>query len=112
MYRRVKQTGLSGSAVVAELFNVPESDCNFVAFDAGQAFKRTIPRPIVAGHVGDPDVYGAQQHALLLHVDIPLDVQLDWARESPRGGQPASSVARSRPQRAISSSWYSNHTVW
>lgn len=77
MYRRVKQTGLIGSALFAELFNVPESDCNFVAFDAGQAFKCTIPRPIVAGHVGDPDVYGAQQHALLLDVDIPLDVQLD-----------------------------------
>ena len=76
MYRRVKQTGIISAGLFAALYHVPESQCNFVAFDGGQAFKCTIPRPIVAGHVGDPDVYGAQQHAPLLEVEIPLDVHI------------------------------------
>ncbi len=33
--------------------------------------KGTIPRRISSGNVVDTDVYGAQQHALLLDVEIP-----------------------------------------
>jgi hypothetical protein len=36
-----------------------------------RAFKATLPRLIPAGAFGDSDVYGAQQHAPLLEVDIP-----------------------------------------
>ena len=32
-----------------------------------------MDRPVIAGSPGDTDVYGAQQHAPLLDVDIPLN---------------------------------------
>ena len=35
-------------------------------------FKATLPRLIPAGDIGDTDVYGAQQHAPLLDVEIPV----------------------------------------
>ena len=38
------------------------------------AFKATLPRLVPAGDIGDTDVYGAQQHAPLLEVDIPVNV--------------------------------------
>ena len=34
--------------------------------------KATLPRLKSAGDIGDTDVYGAQQHAPLLDVDIPV----------------------------------------
>ena len=50
----------------------PEQITDFVEFDPGRAIKATFPRPVSSGAVGDTDVYGAQQHAPLLDVEIPL----------------------------------------
>ncbi len=44
----------------------------FTVYDAGLAFKATLPRLIPAGDIGDTDVYGAQQHAPLLAVEVPV----------------------------------------
>ena len=44
----------------------------FSIYDAGLAFKATIPRLVPAGDIGDTDVYGAQQHAPLLDVKVPM----------------------------------------
>ena len=44
----------------------------FTEYPAGNAFKATIPRLVPSGDVGDTDVYGAQQHAPLLDVEIPI----------------------------------------
>ena len=37
-----------------------------------RAFKATFPRLVPAGDIGDTDVYGCQQHAPMLDVDIPV----------------------------------------
>ena len=39
---------------------------------ADLAFKATIPRRIPSGDIGDTDIYGAQQHAPLLDVEVPI----------------------------------------
>ena len=70
-YRRVKETGVLGAALFARLYGVSENEVLFTPYDAGLAFKATLPRRVPAGEVGDTDVYGAQQHAPLLDVDIP-----------------------------------------
>ena len=72
-YQRTKQTGVISPQLFARLYNVPVEECDFLTFDAAYAFKCTILRPIPSGDVGDTDVYGAQQHAPLLEVDIPLE---------------------------------------
>ena len=72
MFRKVKATGVLCAALFARLYGVNESDVLFTVYDAGNAFKATIPRLKSAGDIGDTDCYGAQQHAPLLDVDIPV----------------------------------------
>lgn len=38
-----------------------------IYFDPAKAVKVTIKRPIPSGALGEVDVYGAQQHAPLVH---------------------------------------------
>ena len=72
MFEKVRATDVLGPALFARLYNVAESDVLFTPYPAGRAFKATLPRLVPAGEIGDTDVYGAQQHAPLLDVDIPL----------------------------------------
>lgn len=73
VYRQVKATGVLNAALFARLYNVAEADVLFTPYDAAAAFKATLPRLIPAGGIGDTDVYGAQQHAPLLDVEIPIN---------------------------------------
>ena len=72
LFRRVRDTGVLCPELFARLYRVPVQDVLFTVYDAGRAFKATLPRLVSAGDVGDTDVYGAQQHAPLLDVDIPV----------------------------------------
>jgi Domain of unknown function (DUF4387) len=71
-FQRVKATGVLCSALFARLYNVPEQHVLFTPYDAAFAFKATFPRLVPAGDFGDTDVYGCQQHAPLLDVDLPI----------------------------------------
>lgn len=71
-FRQVKATGVLGPALFARLYNVPENQVLFTPYDAAFAFKATFPRLVPAGDFGDTDVYGCQQHAPLLDVDLPI----------------------------------------
>ncbi len=71
-FEKVRATGVIGAALVARLYGVKESEVLFTVYPPALAFKATIPRRIASGAVGDTDVYGAQQHALLLDVEIPI----------------------------------------
>ena len=72
LFERVRATGVLCPALFARLYGVAEADVLFTPYPAGLAFKATLPRLVPAGDIGDTDVYGAQQHAPLLDVDIPL----------------------------------------
>ena len=73
-YERVKKTGTINRELIAKLYHIPvDQVVNFVEFDPAKAIKATIVRPIESGSVGDTDVYGAQQHAPLLSIEIPWD---------------------------------------
>ncbi len=73
-YERVKRSGVFSRELFAELYRVPVSSVlNFCFFDQAYAVKATIARPVSSGTAGDSDVFGAQQHAPLLHLDIPWD---------------------------------------
>ena len=71
-FEKVKATGVITPALFAELYGVEEEDILFTVYDAGLAFKATLPRLVGAGDLGDTDVYGAQQHAPLLEVEVPI----------------------------------------
>jgi hypothetical protein len=72
LYDRVAKTGVLCARLFAQLYNVDEKDVLFTAYPAALAFKGTIPRRISSGDLGDTDVYGAQQHAPMLDVEIPI----------------------------------------
>jgi hypothetical protein len=72
MYERVRATGVLRPELFARLYHVKTEDVLFTEYPAGNAFKATIPRLVPSGDVGDTDVYGAQQHAPLLDVEIPI----------------------------------------
>ncbi len=71
-FDRVKATGVLCPALFARLYNVPQDRVLFTPYDAAFAFKATLPRLVPAGDFGDTDVYGCQQHAPLLDVDLPI----------------------------------------
>ena len=72
MFEKVRATNVLSPQLFARLYGVKAEDVLFTEYPAGYAFKATIPRTISSGDVGDTDVYGAQQHAPLLEVDIPV----------------------------------------
>ncbi|HWX47060.1 MAG TPA: DUF4387 domain-containing protein [Roseomonas sp.] len=74
VYQQVKATGVLTAALFSRLYGVAEEDVLFTPYDTASAFKATLPRLVPAGDIGDTDVYGAQQHAPLLDVEIPLNL--------------------------------------
>ncbi len=73
-YERVKRSGVLSRELFAELYRIPvERVLNFCFFDQAYAVKATIARPLSSGTAGDSDVFGAQQHAPLLEIDVPWD---------------------------------------
>lgn len=72
-YRRVKELGLINRRLMAELYAMAEADVlNLVEFDPANAIKITVKRPRASGDIGETDVYGAQQHAPLLDLEVPF----------------------------------------
>lgn len=70
-YENVKQKNIINKELVSSLYQIPEEDIiSIINFDPAKAIKITIKRPLVAGAVGESDVYGAQQHAPLLGIEV------------------------------------------
>ena len=55
---------------VAQRYARSENEVAVFAFAPALAVKITLPRDVVSGDVGDRDVYGAQQHAPLLDIEL------------------------------------------
>lgn len=71
-YERVKRSGAVSRQRIAALYHIPEeSITDFATYDAGLGIKITYLRDVASGTVGDRDVYGAQQHAPLMNIEIP-----------------------------------------
>lgn len=71
-YKKVKKAGTITKELIGKLYNLPlEHVTDLVYYDPGNAIKATIRRPIPCGAFGDTDVYGCQQHAPLLQIEIP-----------------------------------------
>lgn len=56
---------------IALLYGVSANEVQVIPYDVAFAIKITIPRLVPSGSFGDGDVYGAQQHAPLLDLDVP-----------------------------------------
>ena len=71
-YERVKRARALTRESVCALYRIaPERIADFVEFDPGNAIKFTLYRLRPSGSPGDPDIFGAQQYAPLLDIEVP-----------------------------------------
>jgi uncharacterized protein DUF4387 len=71
-YERVKRAGVLTRERIAALYRMPLEDVlHIVEFDQGLAFKIAVRRAHASGALGETDVFGAQQYAPLLHLEVP-----------------------------------------
>ena len=71
-FNKVRASGDITPQLIAGLYGVPVTQVQFTEYPPALAYKATIPRRIPSGAIGDTDIYGAQQHAPLLNIDIPI----------------------------------------
>lgn len=73
-YDMVRKSGAITKATMAKLYGIPESRIvDFVEFDPAYAIKFTISRTRPSGSYGEGDVFGCQQYAPLLGIEIPVE---------------------------------------
>lgn len=70
-YERVKNSGVLTERLISKLYKVKEEDVRIINYDFAMAIKITIPRRHPCGDEMDTDIYGAQQHAPLIDIEIP-----------------------------------------
>ena len=71
-YERVKRARVVTRESICALYGIaPERIADFVEFDPGNAIKFTLYRLRPSGSPGDPDIFGAQQYAPLLDIEVP-----------------------------------------
>jgi len=77
-YDLVRNSHALTRETVAALYGIDgERISDFVEFDPALAIKFTIYRVRPSGSPGDPDIFGAQQYAPLMDVEIPLSGTTD-----------------------------------
>lgn len=70
-YEKAVSQKIISPSVIARLYSLsPDQVIDVIEFSAALAIKATIIRPIGSGDIGERDVYGAQQHAPLLNIEI------------------------------------------
>ena len=70
-YDMVRRSRALTRETVALLYRIPDSRISdFVEFDPGNAIKFTIYREHPSGSPGDADIFGAQQYAPLLDLEV------------------------------------------
>lgn len=73
-YLMVKNSGIITKDLISKLYNIDKDKIStLVFFDPALAFKITMKRFIDSGSIGETDVYGAQQHAPLMGIQIPIN---------------------------------------
>lgn len=71
-FERVRRAKVLTRESVCALYGIgPERIADFVEFEPANAIKFTIYRLRPSGSPGDPDIFGAQQYAPLLDIDVP-----------------------------------------
>jgi len=75
-YDLVKKSGVITRTLIQKLYQVEDEEIShLVFFDPAYAIKITMHRAVDSGSIGDMDVYGSQQHAPLIDIQIPLNEQ-------------------------------------
>jgi hypothetical protein len=69
-YLKVCAAGVITAEWVSRVYRVDVDSVNVIRYPAANAIKVTIPRPVISGDILDTDVYGGQQHAPFVELDV------------------------------------------
>ncbi|CAH1672688.1 DUF4387 domain-containing protein [Chelatococcus asaccharovorans] len=73
VYEKVLASRAITAAKISSLYGIAqERIADFVEYDPACAIKFTIYRTSPSGSAGDSDIFGAQQYAPLLDIDVPV----------------------------------------
>ena len=73
IFEKVCLSKAINSLLIGRLYSIPgENVIDIVEFKPAKAIKTTIVRPITSGDLRETDVYGAQQHAPLLDLELNI----------------------------------------
>ncbi len=71
--RQLAKNHIINKDVIASLYDISVDDViNIIEFRPAKAIKATIVRPMASGELGETDVYGAQQHAPLVDLEVEI----------------------------------------
>ncbi len=74
LYQRVKNSGVLSRALISKLYKLNEQEVEGIFFvDSVKGIKITIAKPanMTSGDAQCRDLFGAQQHSLLMDIEIP-----------------------------------------
>jgi hypothetical protein len=69
-YERVLGSGVLSREEFSRLYGTPLDDVKIINYDAANAIKITIPRPITSGDLGDGDMMGGQLYGPLVDLEV------------------------------------------
>jgi len=72
LYEQVRDSNAITPKSLAPLYNTSDNEVFITPFDVALAIKITLPREVISGALGDTDIYGAQQHAPLMDIEVPI----------------------------------------
>lgn len=76
-YKFVVESGEIRPEVISKLINVPAVDLEIYFYPPANAIKISFPRAVPNGHRLDNDLFGGQQFAPLVHMEIPARTELN-----------------------------------
>jgi hypothetical protein len=70
-YEKVRDAKLINAEWFAKTYHLTPEVVTIINYDAANAIKITIPRPVISGDVDDTDIFGGQQYGPLVGLDVP-----------------------------------------
>jgi hypothetical protein len=71
IYEKVRDAKTINAAWFARIYRLTPEVVSVINYDAANAIKVTIPRPVISGDVDDTDVFGGQQYGPLVDLEVP-----------------------------------------
>lgn len=71
IYEKVRDAKLINAGWFARVYRLTPEVVAVINYDAANAIKVTIPRPVISGDVDDTDVFGGQQYGPLVDLEVP-----------------------------------------
>jgi hypothetical protein len=69
-YDRVLSSGVLSREEFSQLYGTPTDSIEITNYEAANAIKITIPRPVISGDLGDGDMMGGQLYGPLVDLEV------------------------------------------